>query len=742
MNAAFLALMPADAPATGSCIRIERPEPGLVRLVLDPPHRKLAVLDLPLMRDLERALDMLAGDDGLRAVVITGREPTSFAAGADIETLIQIEDPALALELGRYGQAVFQKLAKLAAFKVAAVGGPVPGGAFEMALACDRIVLADHPSTRIGLPEVLLGILPGWGGSQRLPRRIGVPAALDAILSGRLFDPRRALRAGLVDRLTWPEYLLRIASDIAMGRTRCARFDRGVYAWLVDKNPIARSIIRRKVLAEVLSKTRGHYPAPLAVIPLILAAPSTPLEEGLEHEARELSRLMVSPICKNLVTIFRLSEDAKRLGKLPGGGEARELRSVGVVGAGVMGAGIAMVAAQKGHWTRLSDVERAPLDKALHAHRVSVKKDAQRRRLPANEVNAALDQLSAGVGLKGMAQSEIVIEAVAERLDVKAKVFGDLAKLLAKDAILATNTSSLSVDAIAAAVSGPERVVGMHFFNPVPQMPLVEVVRGRLTSPEVVHAVARLAIKMGKTPVITSDRAGFVVNRLLGPYLDEAVRLFENGIEVEHIDRVAKNFGLPMGPLELLDEVGFDIASHAAESLEQAFGERMHASGLLKRMLDSGLKGKKTGAGFYVHGKAPRVVNPDVARLRPALSKSRAEFSEQAMLDHMLMAMLNEAALALEERVVAGPRELDLATVFGMGFPPFHGGLLRWADSLGARDVLARLERICGAPDILARANGTVRFKPAPLIRRLAESNERFHALEDGKLVSAGAVRR
>jgi 3-hydroxyacyl-CoA dehydrogenase/enoyl-CoA hydratase/3-hydroxybutyryl-CoA epimerase len=326
-----------------------------------------------------------------------------------------------------------------------------------------------------------------------------------------------------------------------------------------------------------------------------------------------------------------------------------------------------------------------------------------------------------------------VIEAVAERLEIKTKVFGELARMLPAHAVLATNTSSLSVDAIAAAIPHPERVVGMHFFNPVQRMPLVEVVRGRATSDEVVHAVARLALALGKTPVITLDRAGFVVNRLLGPYLDEAARLFEAGIEVERIDRVARDFGMPMGPLELLDEVGFDIAAHAAESLEQAYGARMRPSGLLKRMLDAGWKGKKGGVGFYVHdasGKsAKRTVNPSVERTRPLQRVPMQGLNDQVMLEYLTMAMLNEAALTLEEGVIAGPRELDLATVFGMGFPPFRGGLLRWADQLGARAVLGNLQRIAGAPDIGARGDGGARFRPAPLIRSLAEENKRFHDL-------------
>jgi len=270
----------------------------------------------------------------------------------------------------------------------------------------------------------------------------------------------------------------------------------------------------------------------------------------------------------------------------------------------------------------------------------------------------------------------------------------------------------------------------MHFFNPVPKMPLVEVVRGAQTSDRVVHATCKLALKLGKTPVITSDSPGFLVNRLLGPYLDEAARLFEAGVEVERIDRVVRDFGMPMGPLELLDEVGFDIAAHAAESLSAAFGDRMACSPLLTNLLEANLKGKKTGAGFYLHDrdKGPKQPNPEVKRFVDPRAAQQADFSDQVILDYLMMSMLNEAAFALTEKVVAGPRELDLATVFGMGFPPFRGGLLRWADSLGPRDALDRLARIAGAPDMLARPVGSARFKPAPMLRDLAHEGRGFHA--------------
>ncbi|HVS11299.1 MAG TPA: 3-hydroxyacyl-CoA dehydrogenase NAD-binding domain-containing protein [Planctomycetota bacterium] len=725
----------SDAPPPGACVRVERPEPGLAVLVLDPPHRSLAVLDLPLMRDLGAALERLAADEGLEGLVVTGREPTSFAAGADLETLEALEDAAVATELARFGQRVFQRLADLRARTVAAVGGPVPGGACELALACDRIVLAKDPRTRIGLPEVKLGILPGWGGTQRLPRRLGVTRALEAILSGRLHAPKLALRIGLVDRLAWPQDLLRVAGNVAMGRESLPGPRRGAQEWLVDRNPLALALVRRKVEAEIARETGGHYPAPGAAAELVLAAPRTPLEEGLEREARALGRLAVSPVCKNLVRIFRMSEEAKRLARLPDGSEAPAVRRAGVVGAGVMGAAIAGLMAEKGVAVRLSDVARAPLDAALVAHRRRVRRDLERRRIERHEAEAALDRLEVGTGLAGFARCELVVEAVAERVEVKRSVFAELARQVAKDTGLATNTSSLSVDRIAEGLEGPARFTGMHFFNPVHRMPLVEVVRGSRSSAAALARTARLALQLGKTPVVVLDVAGFLVNRVLAPYLDEAARVLEERVDPLKLERVAKAFGMPMGPLELLDEIGFDVAVHAARSLEEAYGARMRPSPVLARMLEAGLKGKKGGAGFYLYaepkgGGRPEKqgLNSDLGRFLGTKPARSLDISEQGIVDQLVLSMLNEAARALEEQVVAGPRELDLATVFGMGFPPFRGGLLRYADARGLRDVVDTLRRTAAAPDVLARNGGRERFQPAPLLLELAGRGGCFHS--------------
>ena len=726
---------PDDAPAHGACVRVERPEDGLARIVLDPPHRpKIAVFDVPLLRDLDEALTELASDPGLKGLVVTGRNPLSFAAGADVEAIAKLDDPDVAARFVAEVQALFQRLHRLGrdgggrVRTVAAVGGPVPGGACEIALACDRIVMADDDKSRIGLPEVMLGILPAWGGTTRLPRRIGVPAALNAILSGRLFRARAAYKLGMVDRLTKPEYLVRIADDIALGRASCPhRGRKGFVQWAVDKNPLAGAFAASQARQEVMRKTKGHYPAPLTVLPLVVRAARIKLEDGLEAEREAVRPLAESPVSANLLRVFLASEAAKKLAEGPDGKKAAPFRRAAVIGAGVMGGAIASVLAEKGTPTRLRDLSREALDEAVVSHANEITKKRKRRRLTRARANGALDRLEVTTEAAGFARCDVVIEAVAERLEVKQAVFGELAELLADDAVLASNTSSLSITAIAKGLPNPERVVGMHFFNPVRKMPLVEVVRGKKTSDEVVARVARLAVDLGKTPVVTKDVPGFLVNRVLGPYLDEAIRLVELGADPLTLDAALVDFGMPMGPMELLDEVGLDIASHAGQSLEEGYGERMKASKFLLPLVESGHLGKKSGQGIYVweRDKKGKLVNKGRNPHAPQVALPFTMTLDRAV-DRVLLAMVNEAARALDEEVVDSPVALDLATIFGTGFAPFRGGVLRYADHRGLRDVCERLKDVRDAPDVTEER--TERFEPAANLAALAEKNGTFHA--------------
>ena len=744
--------MPPNPPPVGACMRVERPEPRVVRVVLDPPHRTMPVFDLPLLRDFDAALDAVANDATIRGLVIIGRDTRTFAAGADIEAIGAMTDPAQVARVVGIGQALFQRIARFSADRpgfvsVAAIGGAAAGGACELALACSFVVACDSKETRIGLPETQLGILPGWGGTTRLPRRIGLPKALEAILTGKLHTAREAMRVGLVDRLCAPEDLAPVAVEIAAGRMEVARRSRGVQGWLVDANPLVTSFVAHQAKKQVLERTRGHYPAPLLAIEIAARAARTDVDDSLRAEREAVARLATGPVCKNLVRIFGLSESAKKLKLLPAGPDARPKHGdresskasprsaptptrVGVLGAGVMGRGIASLSAERGAWTRLFDIAPAALDAALVEHRREIDDKRKRRRLERNQADAAIDKLDTTSELVGFRRCEIVIEAVAERLDVKRKVFQDLAREMADDAILATNTSSLSVDAIAQGVPHPERVVGLHFFNPVKRMPLVEIVRGPRTSPIVVARCAAFALSLGKTPVVTADCPGFVVNRLLGPYLDECLRMFAGGVDPVALERALKDFGMPMGPLELLDEVGFDIAQHAARSLYEGYGARMTPVSVLDVPVSEKRLGKKSGRGFYAHskerGSKPRLA-PDLARFVTKDSPRCRPMDDAQIAERAVLAMLAEAARALEEDVVASARELDLATVFGMGFAPFRGGLCAWADTLGARVVVERLESLAREPDVAAREGGPQRFAPCDSLRALARDGRSFH---------------
>ena len=714
---------PENCPEPGACVRLERPEDGLAIVVLDPPHRSLAVLDGPLIRDLDQVVDELAGDSSLRGIVLTGRAPGQFAAGADIDAIAQLTNPVQIEKMVLAVHELFNRIEDLAPRTVAAISGPVPGGAYEIALACDLIIAADDESTRIGLPETKLGIIPGWGGSHRLPKRIGVPLTLDAVLTGRLFNARTAWRRGMIDRITKPEYLLDLACDVAMGRKQIKRHKRGWKAWAVDRNPLVRALISNQTHKKVMSKTRGKYPAPIMALEMVLAAPNTTRGAGCRKEAKAIAKLASSPECKALVSLFKGSEAAKKLAKGTDGVRPTRIEYGSVIGGGVMGGGIASAMADKGIWTRICDLSADALDAAILTHRREVEKKKRRRRLKPHLADAAIDHLDATIDSTTLGNSQIVIEAVAEVMTVKQKVLGGLAEVVSDDCILATNTSSLSVTEIAAGIPHPERVVGMHFFNPVKKMPLVEIIRGEKTSDQVLTTTAALAVRLGKTPVVVADVAGFLVNRLLGPYLDEAQRLFVGGADPARLDKLMLDFGMPMGPFALLDEVGLDIAIHAGNSLHQAYGKRMTPCPNLVDGLGEDRLGKKTGKGFYDHSggkKRKAQICSDLGKFQDG--NWAAKLNKRQLVDRMVLSMVNEAARCLEEGVVENAQMLDLATVFGTGFAPFHGGVLAYADHLGCQEVVKRLNEICASPEMEEREGGSEKFTPAAILKTHAES--------------------
>ncbi len=704
--------------------RIEPAANGVVHLVMDDPERKVNVLDEPAIAALEGALTQLESRSDVAGVVLRSGKKGSFIAGADITAIGSLTDPERVRALVHRGHVAFSRLAALRVPTVAAIEGPCLGGGLEIALACDSRVAAEEKS-QIGLPEVMLGIFPGFGGTTRLPRLVGLSAALDLILTGRTLDAKRAEKMGVVAKAVPAAWLVegaeRRLAEIAK-RPAATRRDafrpRNTMQQLLDANPFGRALVFQQARAGVLRKTGGHYPAPLAAIEAMQRGLGEPIERALQFEELGVVPLVVGPVCKNLVRIFQLSEDAKRRSPVADASIApAPIERLALAGAGVMGGGIAELASRFGIEVRLRDVKPESLQKGLATVRAVLDERGRKRRTPSREKDGQMARILPTLELTGVRHADAAIEAVVEDLDVKRRVFAELEVRLPETALLATNTSSLRVDALAEGLQHPGRFVGFHFFNPVHKMPLVEVVRGAKTTDAALVTAVALARRLGKTPVVVNDSPGFVVNRLLMPYLREAMHLVEEGHDVEFVDRAMRRFGMPMGPFEVVDEVGLDVANKVAGVLSAAFPERMKPAPLLEKMLAAGRLGRKSGLGFYRHAGRKRTPDPAVRGLL-ALPAVRSGASEAQATERMVLAMINEGARCLEEHVVADAGAVDVAMIFGAGFPPFRGGVMRHADTLGLANVVARLRAL--------RAEKGVRFEPCTLLVRTAESGATF----------------
>jgi 3-hydroxyacyl-CoA dehydrogenase/enoyl-CoA hydratase/3-hydroxybutyryl-CoA epimerase len=699
---------------------------SLALVTFDLPEEKVNKLSTPVMTELSALTDQLAGVQGIGALLFRSGKKDVFIAGADIHEIEDVKDPAEGKLKSALGQQVFERWSRLPFPTVAAVGGACLGGGTEFALACDYRLLSDSEKTRVGLPEVNLGILPAWGGTQRLPRLTGITSALDIILTGKALDGKRAKKIGLADEVVpeaifeqWAESFAR--SQIGQRKPRRPRFRKSLAAILLEANPVGRRLVLARARTSVLAKTRGHYPAPLEALAAVDEGYGRKLAAGFAIESAHLANLIGTPIQRNLVRIFFWTEDVKKeTGAINPTVKPRAVRRVGVLGAGVMGGGIAQLAAEKGLPVRMKDVTHEAL---AHGYRTAAaiwSDRLSRRRITPRQFRQKMALLSGGLDYSGFGLAEVTIEAVVEKLSVKRQVLREWEETVSEDRIFASNTSTLPISQIAAEARNPRRVVGMHFFNPVEKMPLVEIIRGEKTSDEAVATVFDLARKFGKTPVVVRDAPGFLVNRILAPYLSEAVRLLADGCRIEDVDAALTRFGMPVGPLALLDDVGIDVAVKAAQTMSEAFPERLPSASSLDAVVKAGRLGRKVSFGFYRYRDSRRL-DAD-ARAYGVLglrTPNRSPLPPEVIEARLLMPMVNEAAYCLEDRIVSSPDKLDLALIFGTGFPPFRGGLLVYADELGAARVVNRLE------DLAERLGG--RFLPCPVLVRMAKGNRRFY---------------
>ncbi|MFL6192655.1 MAG: 3-hydroxyacyl-CoA dehydrogenase NAD-binding domain-containing protein [Thermoanaerobaculia bacterium] len=690
----------------------------LAALTFDSPDRKVNVFTRAAFQELEQVIEEVAGRKDIGCLILLSGKPTSFIAGADVDEIARVTDPVEAEAGSRAGHRLFSAWEGLPFPTVAAIRGVCLGGGLEMALASTYRVASDRPDTKLGLPEVRLGILPGWGGSTRLPRRIGIAEGLDLILTGKTVVGRKALKLGLIDALMPDARFLDTVRDFALARLDKPRREEesGIdfKEMLLERNPLGRKILFDQARKKTLEQTRGHYPAPLRAIEVVRVGIEDGPKAGFDAEARAVAELAIGRIAKNLVHVFRLTEEAKKESGLPGG-EAKKVHAAAVLGAGVMGGGIAqLVAAEADLPVRMKDVRDEALASGMQHAAGLFTKQVERRRLSAPEARRKMTLLHPTLDYTGFKPVDLVIEAIVENMAVKQEVFAETARHVSEDAILASNTSSLSIAGIGARTPRPERVVGMHFFNPVHKMPLVEVIAAEGSDPSAVNTVFEFTRKLGKTPILVKDTPGFLVNRLLMFYSVEALWLLDEGYKIEDLDRAMSDWGMPMGPMALNDEVGIDVATKVAHILHDAFHDRLPIPSWLDKTPESGRLGTKNGKGFYRYeGRERKEPDPGVYALLGL--QPRVENPDAGLIaDRMVLPMVNEAARCLEEGVVRTAGDLDLALIFGTGFPPFRGGLCRWADQEGLPRIIATLERFESAVGD--------RFQPSEALRKTAEA--------------------
>jgi len=642
---------------------------GIVTLTLDRAGSGVNAISRQVLDELGQIVERLSIERPA-GVIVHSAKPAGFAVGADIKEFVTYAEHGSVLENIRNGQRVYESLARLPCPTVAAVHGACMGGGTELILACRQRIAADDDRTKIGLPEVMLGIHPGWGGTARLPRLIGAPEALPVMLAGKPLSSRRALSLGVVDRLAPPADLLAEAKVLL--RHPVARpFARRVTAWATN-TWLARQILAPMVVKQTAAKVRKeHYPAPFALIDVWKRGGSS-IQQRLKLEARSVARLAETTTARNLIRIFFLQERLKG----SGGGIDAGIRHVHVVGAGVMGGDIAAWAAFKGFEVTLQDREMKYVQPALDRARAFYTKKLK----TPEKIDAAMRRLHADVEGKGVADADLAIEAVYENTEAKEALYAAIEPQFQSDEILATNTSSIPLDELRGRLAAPQRFLGLHFFNPVAQMPLVEVVRHDKLDPAIEKRALAFCKAIGKLPVAVKGTPGFLVNRILMPYLLEAMRLYNEGVPGPVLDKTAKQFGMPMGPIELADTVGLDVCASVGKELAPFLGLELPPG--LEDKLEAGKRGKKDGEGLYVwhEGKPQKPeVDPDY-QPSPDLQ------------DRMILAMVNEAVACLADGVVDDADLLDAGVIFGTGFAPFRGGPIQYVRSEGAETLRTRLQ--------------------------------------------------
>jgi 3-hydroxyacyl-CoA dehydrogenase/enoyl-CoA hydratase/3-hydroxybutyryl-CoA epimerase/3-hydroxyacyl-CoA dehydrogenase/enoyl-CoA hydratase/3-hydroxybutyryl-CoA epimerase/enoyl-CoA isomerase len=676
-----------------------------------------------VLEELSAHLDALEKRSDLAGLVIRSGKEHSFIAGADLrEFAASLDAPKEeVVKLCRAGHALFGRLSKCPFVTVAAIDGVCLGGGAELAVWCDRRVAADHPKTEIGFPEVKLGLFPGWGGCSRMPRMVGLANAVEMITSGESIGPREAYKMGLVSDVVPAERLLDAAVNLIRSEQQTKKYleDRRRWSGPIEVNETELGFLAATASAVIRQQTKGQYPA--AALEVMLETAAEDLETTLQREAEGMAKLFGSPVNASLINVFFLDQRNKKdKGVDRADVSPREVQQVGVIGAGIMGGGIAAGNMRRGIPVVLTDA----LPEALARGTQKVLEEASFNRETKGPDAAKAIELAPLLNVsradEEFAVCDLVIEAVVERMDIKKKVYARLEPLLPEGAILASNTSTIPITKLAEGLKRPEQFCGIHFFNPVRRMKLVEVIRGDKTNDETVVTAVAYAKRIGKSPIVVKDGPGFLVNRLLFPYMNEALELLVEGASVDDVERAAKRFGMPMGPITLFDMVGLDTALYAGGVMRDAFPDRFTDNPLLAELVKQGRLGQKSGAGFFSHQAKKREPQPDPAfgTLLEQHRRGQKKFSQDELQNRLFLPMLLEATRVLEANLVRDARDVDLSLIYGIGFPPFRGGLMFWADTVGAAKIVEMLKPFEGLGQ---------RYQPTRLLLEAAKMNKRFY---------------
>jgi len=718
--------MNAELPLDTDLISLTVDDTGVVTAWIDDPSAPVNKISRDMLDAFGEVLDAVeASDDCTGFVLISGKDD-SFVAGADLDMLSVLDTPAEARGISRWAHRLVWRIKELDVPTVAAIHGPCMGGGLEMTLGCDYRIASTADATRLALPEVKLGLLPGGGGTQFLPRLVGLQQALPLLLTGKNTYPEKAQRIGLVDALIHPPGLhqaaVRAARQLADGTRSPDRDERSLGARMLESTTVSRRLVYRQARSRTEDRTRGNYPAP----PRILDAVQTGLEKGLDHgldaEARHFGDLVFTPESKALVQVFFAKQDGE---KNPFAEQARKVDTVGILGAGLMGAGIAEVTAENDMAVVLKDqtLERAAQGKKHVWTALNRKKE--KGILSRFERDQIAERVTPAADYDLMHNCDLVIEAVPEDLDLKHQVLSETEAVVADDAIFASNTSSIPIAEIAEAADHPERVVGMHYFSPVGDIPLIEIIATEQTSDAALATAVDAGLAQGKTAIVVNDGPGFYTTRILALYMNEALLLLEEGADVPTVDEMMQDFGFPMGPYELFDFVGLDVAGKITEVMRDRLpANRLDISDTATRLAEANLLGQKTERGFYQYEPGDDPNEKDRQEVNEAVynrvgGQNRSTPPHETVQHRLVLTMVNEAVRCLEDDVLRSPTDGDLGAVFGLGFPPFLGGPFRYVDQKGASTIAERLHH-------LADQFGP-RFRPVDLLEEHAETDTTFH---------------